>query len=403
MISLGKYFAFISIVLIFTTLDMWLNINGFLFIKATLVVVLTMTMSTFFLFFASNETKNTFFRVIKEASVFYFLFYLFAIYALLGILFISDLNNSNITQAFLYIYSLLIITLSIAILSNNDIYQLANKYIGVALLILCFSVFVDVLSPGYFGNYPQRAAGFPENPTRAAIAVNFALIGALNYKRFLKIDYLYIVLSALALFSIMSKTGVFIFSVIIFLYMMEHKLRFFHLIKHVSILAISLLLVAYFFTEYFISDSIFSLAGNKIDRIIVVEGLVDISARANLWEHYITLIGENLFFGKGAGYIDSLEAMGAHNFFIHSIIEFGIVGLLILILILIISGIYAYKSGGQLLTVYIALLMLSLVHSTPLYERTVLFMIAFSIVSAYRSNGIGIIKESNNTIQKKEF
>ena len=388
MIILGRYFGFLAILLTFTTLDMWLNISGFLPLKPTVVTASMLLISAFLLYSGSNKTKKRFVNTFRGAASFYFLLGLFSVYSLVTVLLFSDIGSANLTQSFLYFYALFIIVCSTVIIGHD--YRIVSKFIGVALIVLCFSVFVDVFSPGYFGNYPQRAAGFPQNPTRAAIVVNFALIGALSYENKSKIDFFYITISGLALVAIMSKLGVFMFISTIFLFISNRGIKLANLFFYMILAAVVMFIFVQLFILFLLEGSIFSLAGDKIFRILSLEALTDLSVRQSIWEDYLATVNENLFFGKGAGYLGTLDQMGAHNFFLHTIIEYGIVGLLLILVILVLSGLLCFKVKGRALSVYVAFLLLSLVHSTPLYERTVLFMLAFAAVIVCRKESANI-------------
>ena len=388
MIILGRYFGFLAIVLIFTTLDMWLNIIGFFSIKATILTASSLLISTLLLYVGSNQTKKRFLNTLREAVSSYFLLYIFIVYSLITVLLVSDIGTGSITQSFLFLYALFFIICSTLVICHD--YRTVSKFIGIALIILCLSVFVDVFSPGYFGNYPQRAAGFPQNPTRAAIAVNFALIGALSYENNSKTDILYITVAGLALIAIMSKTGIFIFISTMILYLSSRRIKLAKLFFYMILASVLFFIFVQLFILFLYEGSIFSLAGDKILRILSLEAITDLSVRQTIWKDYLLIVNENLFFGKGAGYLASLDQMGAHNFFLHTIIEYGIVGLTLILVILVLSGIICVKVKGRALSVYMAFLLLSLVHSTPLYERPVLFMIAFAIVIACRKESAKI-------------
>ena len=390
MIVLARFLSLFAIIMIFTTLDMWFSIVGLMPFKPTVLTGFLLLIASLILYFFSNETKINLFYTLKESKLFYFLFYLFSIYSLVTVLF-TDIGINNLIESFLFFYALIIILLSKTLISYDA--NLIRKYIGVALTILCLSVFVDVFNPGYFGNYEQRASGFPQNPTRAAIAVNFALIGAINYDRFSRLDIFYFLISGFALLSIMSKTGIFIFAATSVLYIYHHRFSFSNFIKSSIYFGIFLFVFAQIFLNFLYVNSIFSLPGAKIDRILSLESLIDFSVRYELWINYLSIANENLIFGKGAGYISSLDQMGTHNFFLHLVIEYGLVGLFLILIIFIFSGFYCFRVGGQVLSIYFAILILSFVFSTPLYERTILFMLAFGMISAYH--------QKHNLIQKK--
>ena len=128
MIILGRYFGFLAIVLIFTTLDMWLNIIGFFSIKATILTASSLLISTLLLYVGSNQTKKRFLNTLREAVSSYFLLYIFIVYSLITVLLVSDIGTGSITQSFLFLYALFFIICSTLVICHD--YRTVSKFIG---------------------------------------------------------------------------------------------------------------------------------------------------------------------------------------------------------------------------------------------------------------------------------
>ena len=394
MALIAKFSLFLAVVLVFTTLDMWLALRGVLPIKPTVTIALLLILTACLMSFRPNKNKITFFDVIEHTWIFYLFFFIFSLYSIATVVFLTSMNSVNITYSSLYFYALIIILFSIFVTNHN--YKEVRNYIGIALIILCASVFVDVFNPGYFANYQQRASGFAENGTRAALAVNFALIGALNYERYSRIDLVYIFVAGCAIVSIMSRTGVYIFLSTICLFILHNRVTFTRFFFYGILGLLFLALIVQLFIAFLLDGTVFDLAGGKVLRILTIESMTDFSGRYSLWQVYIPLIDENLFFGKGAGYIDSLAIDGAHNFFIHTLVESGIIGFSLVMISFVALGVYSLMVRGQMLAVYAGFFILSMGHSTPLYERPIIFMIALGLVTAYRSRYFDAEKVKSN-------
>lgn len=221
--------------------------------------------------------------------------------------------------------------------TKKQLIVLLQSYILGAFIPVGMLIFNFLMSNSSFiGRY--SVAGF--NPNFLGIILIVGIIYA-NYliqispnKNLLLINRLYIPISFFAILLTGSRTSLFI-SLIILIYIL---LPYF-ISKGVKdkILIITLLSVTCYFALTSIPETTWQRLGTSFSELKSGE----FGDRSNIWDAGLDEIGENLFTGVGVGAFGSLmedkigHNVSAHNSFISVLVELGLFGLVIFLIVLI--------------------------------------------------------------------
>ena len=220
----------------------------------------------------------------------------------------------------------------------------------LVLLVFIGSVFYDVAYPGTFAFPSSRAAGFVRNPNLSALTVTLLTLMAVRFARIYALDLLLMLLSFLAVFATLSRSGLLIFAVFVVNYLyFTGRGRRAQQLAWIPIIAFVLVPLA----GFAISDltTRFEIFGDpnaqrRLATFTFSNEAVYASddVRLSLVPQYLALIDKAPFFGHGTGFSASLP-QGPHNMYLEFWVNNGLFSMLLYVWLLL--GLFglAWKRG----------------------------------------------------------
>lgn len=384
-----KYLLFILLVIFATSLDKYLYNSGIFPLKPSYFFV------PLFLFASILNYKfEMYLRIIKTHTFKFFLFFFF-----LSVVF--SINTESTSEVIVTDIVNKIITLLLYTMAMCFFYKYDKKFIKtffiVSVIVLGLSIWYDV----FFGlNHiiiNIRKGGFAANPNIGASALKFLgfclILGIKNSK----VRMILLLFLASTLFVTFSRSGLLSLIIMVALLIVNEWSPKFNiqpwklispLFKIIAVLAISYIIL--FNIADFIQEQIpaFSegTAAKRIDFLLGRSNSNDIlfldqdeSGRETVAIRFIELFKENPF-GYGSGYAgdDQIYVTSPHNYFLTAAVDFGIIGLLILIWFLFTGFKSAIKFNYYHYLIFVILLFFECFISHDLFtERAILIALAF--------------------------
>jgi hypothetical protein len=340
------------------------------------------------LFFLINViiTKNTKININPAEELFFryivILLLLWSFSTLLAVFINHEPESSvmSILQFYRRFVALLIVPLYVVYLNgnfnlNNIIKQLSiySICIGFFGILINFSPVFRELYMAYISNSGQtfsgllyRNMGFIGEPNYFATLLSLIVLANIYIATY-RNKAIYIILLFIVLITTFSKSV--LASLIIVLLLMSTNKKNFPKVLLIIIMSILLIVMMYYsnpyFSNYFGRDALDSL-NNRIDFI---------------WEHAIDIYSSNelnYFFGLGAKGLKSYyNVEGVHNNFLAFLIDFGLMGggLSIILLVFLIPYSVTHKSKFLIATTLLCIIE-SFVHE-PYYHSSILAMLFF--------------------------
>lgn len=320
----------------------------FLDIFAPIVLVLVLFTGLFF------KSQSNFISIIKNNKGL-FLLMSFFILGLISLSYTSDISKSLERLSKMMAY----IVVPIAFVTINPSSELLRKAIRVFIYALIVFCCFSLLRLGYFllvdyeishwYNFVQDSMYhkyMPEDAMYLNTGLVFVLFGTFNKNFKLLVSFLF--LTVIVLFGV--RLGLFVFMLILFIYFLRNIKD----LLNVKTLVIALLGVVasvvliqqsrYANDKFF--DTLQKLGFNTGEQVSEVgENYHDISLREKLWSSATEVISKNPILGHGVGdekneltkiYIEKGYDIGrfnAHNQYLSSMIQFGLIGLGLLFLL----------------------------------------------------------------------
>ncbi|RKN85659.1 O-antigen ligase family protein [Paenibacillus ginsengarvi] len=277
---------------------------------------------------------------IKDVLLFYFWL------AIVGLLYclhpnsVLGLQNEG-THYLIYLIFLIMLVCTGCI---KYIEKSAKWFAIAALLIYLYSVGLDVVQGGQYTNVIGRAAGFAENPNTGGYILVILIILSVNWNEYKVMDGVMWIMTAIGIFATLSRGGIIIFSLAFALYvgfvavsLGKNRIKF--LVK-VSITTVAAFFIIYASSSFANISTLYETSTGQTRFERVQEMLngdsdsIKSDSRVDLISTYINLIAESPFVGHGTGFSGSLP-VGPHNLYLLVWTDYGLIGLLVLIYVLI--------------------------------------------------------------------
>lgn len=345
--------------LFITHADMWLAKRELLNTQPTLLFLLLSLPIVIFIFF----TKLSSLLEIYSKNILVILpFCLLVISSLYGGFLSFSNEGDQYKYVFLFIYDFLVVLIAMSFPLLKSIRENFRRYIIIALVVLVATIFIDSVIPGFFSKQISRTAGFAENANASAFLVNILCALSISYKNVKAKDILIITMSAVAISTTLSRSGILIFTCLI-LYMILVNIKY---LKFTRILFTCLLFISLSFPIYLGTGLVFkksqvfqnSASQNRLDMLSGKKSLVASNEeRVILLEEYWRLTGEKPILGHGTGFTYTLP-IGPHNMYLQQWVNNGLLGLVSYLLLIVSSMIMFYfrkNYSGLVLIILVAL------------------------------------------------
>jgi len=354
-------------------------------------------------------TKKTKISFTPKVRLFFklaiFLFSIWFISTIISILIHFDFISSvkSMLQLYRRFTAILIVPLYFIYLKEdynlNNLIKILSKLIiviGVGFELINFSPQVRDFYMGYISNSEQtvhglffRNMGFIGEPTYFATLLSIIILANIflaNYKN----KAIYMLLLFIILLSTFSKSVIFSFLFVLILIVMSKRILvrifIFLLMMTPIIIMIYNLYFTTFLEQYFVGDAYTSL-DDRVDHI---------------WIHSINIFSSNYlnyFFGLGTKGLKSYYNMeGVHNNYLAFIVDFGFIGgILSIILLLFIIPYNVNNKSKFLMSISVLLMIISIVHE-PLYHSSILALLFFFYILVLKYHiykGVKIEKSIN--------
>lgn len=373
-----KFISFILILLL-SVADIFLFRKGVLPLEPSLSII-----PIFFLlciFHKKTIAKFKLFTADQNLVFFISIFVLSVLYAITS--FYSDIGKS---------IGLILLTILLYIFSKLFFYNLRKKQIAtiffIAYLILGLSILNDLLFSSVVIN---RGAGFAENPNSSALRLVFLAIVTVKYLDSIKIKSFVLCSLLFFIFLTLSRSGLVMAVTVVLAYTytkfntLDNRLIKKRVVKSTFILTTIFLIFFQFsglMMEY-IPGFNNRASIQRIEQLRGEESLVndeDQSKRGRIviFQNYINLFLEKPFgYGTGVSSERSFYSQATHNTFLRLAIDFGILGLLSIIVFLLASFINSIKLKKYDLFIFMLIFLIACFFTNTLLEnRTFVISIA---------------------------
>ncbi|WP_235040395.1 O-antigen ligase family protein [Vreelandella profundi] len=323
-----EFLIVISVFLCVSGLDIYLSRSGYL-VGGSLIGVLFVLGMFFILAMKSNGHIK-----INNASIWPLIslwaFFSFLIWVLCSVFFAPDIVSAGLAFFRYCLYMLVAIFIGIIVLMPSY-----KKYVTagviVAILLICGTIWVDVISPKKYFSEGARPAGIMINPNAGAQAATMLLLLAFVLLRSTRSLLIIMGFVAVSVLVTLSRSGfLLLFLCILSGFYLRKEIGFSFNYKFlVSVAVISLFLVGSAFVYFNMVVNLTVL--NRLEYMFSDGGFVDLDdPRVQLAKKYFDLWLERpiLGFGTASTYSGEFDIKGAtHNLYLKILVENGVIGL----------------------------------------------------------------------------
>ncbi|MDZ4297750.1 MAG: O-antigen ligase family protein [Moraxellaceae bacterium] len=331
-----KFLLALAVLLCASSVDIFLSRAGMLVGGSLTGIILIFVC---FIAILINDKGSFFVRDFKSFPVGAVgLLLLFIIWALCSVFYSPDINIA-ITAFFRYALYF-VVAILIGVFALDARYKSAVSFgIFISLIVVCGTIWVDVIYPRKYFSDSARPAGILMNPNAAAQSATILLLLAFIMFKSAIALFIMITFVIISVLATLSRSGFLLLIVCLAsgLYLCRNSAFNLSLVKVVSILGIILGGVATTFI-YFSGTTNITLL-NRIDSIVKGGALLDLDdPRVHLATRYFEIWQQNplLGYGTASTYGGEFDVIGAtHNLYIKILVENGIFGLAIFIVSLL--------------------------------------------------------------------
>ncbi len=323
-----------------------------------------------------------------------------------------------ITTISLEVISVLLYLFAVQVFRTEE-KKLVIFFVIASFLVLAGSVWYDFFIglPNYNAHLAQsaRKGGFGENPNQAASGIKFLALGMLMFLyKYKTIKYVAIFLIVMSIFLTFSRSGTVSLVIILIMGTMNNWKPTFQLTpigQFKSMVQIFLLFSMLYLVLLSLADIIKKefpaftrgAAGERMELLLgqseqVLFESSDNSelSRTGLFKSYFNAFLDNPF-GLGTGYSSdkSLNRLKTHNYYLYMAVDFGIIGLVVYVLYLVVNLKIAIKENQYYYFIFGMLLIIEgLISHSIFIERSLLICLAFFDAQIF-------ISKRNETIEKE--
>ncbi len=385
--------AGILLILPVTSLDIYLFNSGLVPIPPT--VGWTVSSAVIILLAFIQHGKTGLRRQISVASQNVPFLLLFMGIATLSLM-LSVLPDANYGSGNIYLFlptfSFFVFAIALVAGSLNGFQRAIRPIAATALVLLCLSIFADILSPGTFSRALARAAGFAENPNSAAFRAVLLCSVAITYQQIGTRNLLLLGLTGLATLATLSRGGMLLLTLLVLCFLISVSrnkglswVSVFKVGVAAGIVLLSVNLGAQFAFNQFAAEDKY-IAAARFGKLSGEQALYSSNeGRMQLTKFFIAKIADKPLAGYGTGYSFSVSIVGSdqgpHNMYVRQWVDNGVLGMILYLAMLITAiAIFRKRNSPSGVTFILLVAAASIFSHNVLENRS--FLILFGLLAA---------------------